>query len=163
MWQESNNGNSNAEIRNQFPEVWEQLQALRQRGLRSHDAEYQRVQNQVPGSLLYFYDPSNVPSPFSGTSAFNSKVYFQIVGADADVVLGGTLRGFDFRRRLTSITAPMLITAGRFDRVMIPRYSMRFREYAPQARFVMFERSGHEPFREQPEAFFSVLREFVLR
>jgi proline iminopeptidase len=161
MWQEGNNGNSNNEMRNQFPEVWERLQAIRRSGRMSSDPEYQKTQGEIPGSLLYLYDPSNAGSPTPGAPTFNTDVYFQMAGADADVILGGDLATFDFRSQLKTIKAPMLITAGRFDRVGLPRYSVRYREYAPQAQFVMFERAGHSPFQEEPDRFFGLLREFL--
>jgi proline iminopeptidase len=91
----------------------------------------------------------------------NLDVYLQIAGPDADVVLGGSLATFDFRSKLRTIRAPLLITAGRFDRVAIPRYAVQYREFAPQAEFVMFERSGHFVHREEPDAYFRVLREFL--
>jgi len=161
MWQEGNNANSNSEIRNQFPEVWEKLQAIRRTGRLSSDPEYQQVQGELPSSLLYLYDPSITQSPSPGASTFNPDVYFQMAGPDADVILGGDLAKFDLRSQLKTIKAPMLITAGRFDRVALPRYSVRYREYAPQAQFVMFERSGHSPYREEPDRFFRLLREFL--
>jgi proline iminopeptidase len=161
MWQDGNNANSNAEIRNQFPEIWDRLQAIRRDGRLSSDAEYQEILGEIPASLLFLYNPSNAGRPTANALSFNPDVYFRIAGPDADVVLGGDLATFDFRSELRTIKAPILITAGRFDRVSIPRYSVRYREYAPQAQFVMFERAGHSPAREEPEAFFRVLREFL--
>jgi proline iminopeptidase len=162
MWQEGNNGHSNAEIRNQFPEVWEKLQTIRQAGRLSSDTEYQALIGTIPTrALLYLYDPSNVDAPIPEAMGQNPDVYFQIAGRDADVVLGGDLATFDFRPLLRSIDAPILVTAGRFDRIAPPRWSLQFRQYAPQARFVMFEHSGHFPYREEPEAFFAVLRDFL--
>jgi pimeloyl-ACP methyl ester carboxylesterase len=44
-----------------------------------------------------------------------------------------------------------LILAGRFDRVAIPKYAVQFKQFMPQATFVMFEKSGHAPFNEEAE------------
>ncbi len=33
--------------------------------------------------------------------------------------------------------------------------------YAPQAEFVMFERSGHDPFIEEPDKTFKVIKDFL--
>ena len=161
MWQEGNNDTWNFEIRNQFPEIWAKLQAIRRSGRLSGDPEYQAIQGEVPASLFYYYDPSNARRPIYADSSLNLDVYLQIAGADADVVLGGGLGSFDFRSQLRTIGTPILITAGRFDRIAIPRYSLQYREYAPQAQFVMFEHSGHFPDREEPDAYFAVLREFL--
>jgi proline iminopeptidase len=56
---------------------------------------------------------------------------------------------------------PMLIIAGRFDRVALPRFSIKFKQYAPKAEFVMFEKSGHQPFVEEPDKYFKVLIDFL--
>ena len=40
---------------------------------------------------------------------------------------------------------PVLIETGRYDRVAVPWMAVKFKEYCPQAEFVMFEHSGHNP------------------
>ncbi len=163
MWQDGGNDTWNMEIRNQFPETWAKLQAIRRAGRLSGDAEYQALQGELPVSLWYYYDPSNASRPQYGGANINMDVYLQMMGDDPDVVLGGDMAKFDFRLELRRITAPMLITAGRFDRVAIPRFAVQFREHAPQADFVMFERSGHSPHREETDLYFGTLREFLRR
>jgi proline iminopeptidase len=56
---------------------------------------------------------------------------------------------------------PMLVLAGRYDRVSLPRYAVEYQKYAPRARFVMLEESGHFPFIEEPDKTLSVLRDFL--
>lgn len=56
---------------------------------------------------------------------------------------------------------PMLILSGRFDRGMLPCYAVQFKTYAPKAQFVMFEKTGHFPFVEEPQEFFRVVEEFL--
>jgi proline iminopeptidase len=55
---------------------------------------------------------------------------------------------------------PMLIISGRFDRGMLPRDAIQLKTYAPTAQFVVFERSGHFPFVEEPTEFNRVVEEF---
>ena len=110
----------------------------------------------VPAGLFYFYDPARA-FPID----INLDVYCRIAGADADVVLGGDLASLDFRNRLRGIRVPALILTGRFDRVAIPRYALEFRALMPDAEFVMFERSGHLPFVEEPDEHDRVLRAFL--
>jgi len=38
---------------------------------------------------------------------------------------------------------------------------VQYKKYAPQAQLVMMARSGHYPFVEESEQFFSVLRHFL--
>jgi proline iminopeptidase len=56
---------------------------------------------------------------------------------------------------------PVLIYGGRYDRVAVPWMEVKYKEYCPQAEFVMFEKSGHNPQVEEPEALFRVIREFL--
>ena len=56
---------------------------------------------------------------------------------------------------------PILIVGGRFDRISMPRYDIEYKKYAPKARFVIMEQSGHFPFVEQPEQTLALLREFL--
>jgi proline iminopeptidase len=157
MWQKGCNDNWNNEIQNQYPEVWAELQQLRAKGAVSCDPTYQQVQGRVPLCLLYFYDPSNS----NITVDTNPDVFCQIAGPDAGIVLGGDLASVDFRGQLRGIQVPTLVLAGRFDRVGIPRYSVQFRTFMPRAQFVMFEKSGHLPFLEEPELHDSIVRAFL--
>ncbi len=67
-------------------------------------------------------------------------------------ILGGELK---------NLKMPTLIIEGRFDRVAVPRFSIKFKEYAPQAKFVMFEKSGHNPYIEQKDKYFELLTDFL--
>jgi proline iminopeptidase len=40
---------------------------------------------------------------------------------------------------------------------------VKFKEYCPHARFVMLERSGHNPQVEQPQELFKLLNEFLAK
>jgi proline iminopeptidase len=158
MWQKGNDDTTNAEIQNQFPEIWAELQQLRAKGAVSCDSEYQAIQGRVPQGLFYFYNPSH-----SIDFDSNNDVYCQIAGPDADVVLGGDLASVDFRRQLRDIRVPTLILAGRFDRVSIPRYALQYRTLMPQAEFNWLERSGHFPFIEEPERHDALVRSFLAK
>jgi len=157
MWQ-ANNDNCNHEIQNQFPEIWEKLQGLRARGLRSSAPEHQQAY-QAPLGLFYFHDASK--AKLLPIEKGNDEVYYTIAGDDADFVIGGDIAALDFRADLKSLTMPMLILAGRFDRVSLPRYAVEYKKYAPQARFVMLEESGHFPYIEEPVRTLSELRNFL--
>lgn len=154
MWQ-ANNDNYNHEARNQFPEKWARIEDVRARGFRSQDKEHQEVY-QIPSGILYYFNPSNEVS-----GPFNTEVYYAIVGEDGDFVIGGDIGKLDFRRALSELKMPILILAGRYDRVSIPRLAVQYKRYAPQAEFVMFEKSGHLPFVEEPELTMQVLRTFL--
>ena len=160
MWQAANDY-YNQTYQNQFPEEWEVIRTVRSKGFRSSDPEHDDVYG-LPTGIFYYYDASN-----SGKLAdkdyphWNSAVYYAIAGKDANFWIGGDLTDFDFRSQLKNLTMPTLIMHGRYDRVAFPKYALQFRQYAPQAEFVMFEKSGHSPFREETEEHHSILRRFL--
>jgi proline iminopeptidase len=159
MWQ-ANNDNCNHEIRNQYPEAWEKIEQLRAQGFHSSAKELQEVYNTIPGGLFYYYDASNENKV---VIEYNTEVYYAIAGDDADFLIAGDIAKLDFRTELKNLKMPTLILAGRFDRVTLPRFSIQFKQYAPQAEFVMFEKSGHNPYVEEPAKMFEVVRRFLSR
>ena len=159
MWQENDNS-SNHEIRNQYPEVWEKVMKLRNKGESSSSKEHINAYS-VPSGLLYFYDASNAYKVRSDSLIMNTDVYYQIAGKDADFLISGDIGPLDFREKLKNLNMPILILEGRFDRISIPRFSIKYKDYAPHAEFVMFEKSGHEPFVEEPEKTFKAITDFL--
>ena len=104
--------------------------------------------------------PDEPARPFVG----RDEIYYTIAGDDGDFVIGDDVAGLDFRPDLRKLNMPILVLAGRFDRVSLPRYAVEYKKYAPQAHFMMMEESGHfpfvgEPVIEEPEATLAVLRE----
>jgi proline iminopeptidase len=164
MWQE-NDDNSNHEIRVNYPEVWDTLMKVRELGAISSDPIHQEIYGKVPYGFLYAYNPNNFKArgrkPYP--NAFNSEVYYQMVGKDGDFIVGSDIGNFDFRKSLKSLPMPILIVAGRYDRVAVPWMMVKYKTYCPQAQFVMFENSGHNPQVEEPEKEFAIIRAFLAK
>ncbi len=162
MWQE-NDDNSNREIKTNYPEIWEQLMKRREQGAISSDKIHQQIYGQVPYGFLYAYDPSKFEGgggkPYPNPN--NTKLYYQMVGKDGDFIVGSDIGTFDYRKQLKDLKMPVLIYSGRFDRVAVPWMALKFKEYCPQAQFVMFEKSGHNPQVEEPEKTFAVINDFL--
>ena len=162
MWQE-NCDNSNHEIKTNYPEVWNDLMKAREMGAVSSDIIHQEIYSRVPYGFLYAYNPenfkksSNKPYP----NFMNTKLYYQMVGKDGDFIVGNDIGNFDFRKQLKDLSMPILIYGGRYDRVAVPWMMDKFKEYCPQAKYVMFEKSGHNPQVEEPEKLFKVIRNFL--
>ena len=72
MWQ-ANNDNSNRELQNQFPEMWEKIQDARARGYSSCSKESQAVSG-APFSFPLFYDTSNFDKVIAGGGSVNNDV-----------------------------------------------------------------------------------------
>ena len=159
MWQ-ANDDNSNNELRNQFPETWEKIEQVRAQGFNTCSKEY-RDASDVPPAFLMFYNADNFEKLIESGGSVNDDVYCAIVGEDADVMVSGGIGRLDFRRDLGKLSMPMLILTGRFDRVAFPRWTVQYKRYAPQAQFVMFEKSGHFPFIEETDYVMRVLRDFL--
>jgi proline iminopeptidase len=162
MWQ-ANDDNSNHEIKTNYPEVWDSLMIIREKGAVSSDPAHQELYSKVPYGFLYAYNPNNFISrgqkPYP--NSFNSKLYYQMVGKDGDFIVGSDIGNFDYRKQLKNLKMPVLIYGGRYDRVAIPRMMEKFKEYCPQAKFVMFEKSGHNPQVEEPEKLFPLIESFL--
>jgi proline iminopeptidase len=162
MWQE-NDDNSNHEIRTNYPEVWDSLMRIRERGYVSSDQLHQDIYGKVPYGFLYAYNPENFrlrgSKPYP--NPMNTRLYYQMVGKDGDFIVGNDIGNFDYRTQLKNLKMPVLIYGGRYDRVAVPWMMVKFKEYCPQARFVMFERSGHNPQVEQPQELFTLLNDFL--
>ncbi|HEY5464343.1 MAG TPA: alpha/beta fold hydrolase [Hanamia sp.] len=162
MWQ-ANDDNSNHEIKTNYPEIWDSLMIIREAGAVSSDPEHQRLYAKVPYGFLYAYNPNNFLSrgqqPYP--NPFNSKLYYQMVGRDGDFIVGSDIGSFDYRKELKNLKMPVLIYGGRYDRVAVPVMMEKFKEYCPQTKFVMFERSGHNPQIEQPSELFPLIESFL--
>ncbi len=162
MWQE-NDDNSNHEIKTNYPEVWDTLMIVRNQGAVSSDSIHQAIYGRVPYGFLYAYNPDK----FTGgkrkpyPNPFNAKLYYQMVGKDGDFIVGSDIGNFDFRKDLKNLKMPILIVAGRYDRVAVPSQMIKYKEYCPQAKYVMFEKSGHNPQVEEPAKEFAIIREFL--
>ena len=163
MWQE-NDDNSNHEIKTNYPEVWKELMAARKKGAVSSSENHQDIYGRVPYGFLYAYNPDKFinrgkrkPYP----NPFNTKLYYQIVGPDGDFVVTNDMKKYDVRAKLKTLKMPVLIIAGRYDRVAVPWMQVKYKEYCPQAQFVMFEKSGHNPQVEEPEKEFPLIVDFL--
>lgn len=71
--------------------------------------------------------------------------------------------GIEVEGRLDRVGGPLLVLAGRHDRTCPPEAGEVIAARVPGAELHVFERSGHMPFVEEPEAFLGVLRGFLRR
>lgn len=160
MWQR-NHENINRELELQYPEVWDQILALRAQGVPSTDPRIQQLYS-VHARLCRFYDPENASRVPSEPGSKNAALYPVFVGEDVEFFIGGEVARLpDFRPRLRELRMPVMILAGRYDRALCPRYQLDFVRWAPQAEFHWMERSGTFSHIEEPEAVRALLGSFL--
>jgi len=160
MWA-LNHANINRELEHQYPEIWEQIEALRLQGTLSSHSDMQKL-FAPHGRLVRWYNPEHASRLQTEPGSRNDELYWTFVGENIDFVVGGQVAALpDFRARLSELTMPTLILAGRFDRALYPKLQMEFQRRCPQARFVMLEKSGTWGHLEEPETVMSLLRDFL--
>ena len=71
--------------------------------------------------------------------------------------------GIALQDRLVDVTQPVLVLAGRHDRVCPVGASERMAQLLPRAELHVFEGSAHMTFVEEPDRYLEVLREFLAR
>jgi proline iminopeptidase len=79
------------------------------------------------------------------------------------VHLGRDLARLDLTPSLAGFRFPTLVTTGRYDMNVAPRTAWRIHQAIRGSRFLVFERSSHIPFYEEPERFVDEIRNFLGR
>lgn len=160
MWQK-NHENINRELSNQFPEEWDQIMEMRNKGIASSDSAMKPL-FALHSKIIRFYNPDHAGRLLSEPKSRNDELYYTFAGRDIEFFIGNQVAALpDFRPHLKNLAMPVLIIAGRYDRALYPRYQMEFKKYCPQATFVMMERSGSFSHIEEPETLLNLVREFL--
>lgn len=157
MWA-ANHQNINRELENQFPEVWEEIQSLRDQGYPSSSPRMRELFS-AHGPIIRWFNPDLASNLHAQV---DKELYYQFVGQDIEFANGGELLNLpDFRPRLHKLEMPIMILAGRFDRALYPKLQWEFKKYCPQAKFVVLERSGSFGHAEEPDRVMELVREFL--
>ncbi|MBW8877687.1 MAG: alpha/beta fold hydrolase [Acidobacteria bacterium] len=104
---------------------------------------------------MLFYSPENRDAflAFAGSNVqVNEKV---------NKALNADLARFDLGPELPKYHFPTLVVTGRYDMNVAPATAWRIHQAIPGSRFVVFEKSGHLPFFEEPAKFVQVVGEFL--
>ncbi len=97
-------------------------------------------------------DPEHTPRPPGMRGLFSVERLHGFIGA---------LARFDLEEAIRQISVPTLILVGRHDPQTPLANSERMAAAIPNARLVIFERSGHFPYIEEPDAFRAALQRFL--
>lgn len=162
-WQQGNIDRVNEALREHDPERWDELLALRARGVRSLDPRYQDLFEGVL-ERLEWADPEHRPQlERDETEGMRLDAYEALIGPDPEWEVTGTLAGFDPLPRLGELDIPVLAVTGRWDGLTTPRIAhLTWQALKPaRARFAVLERSAHRPWAEEPDAYFALLDGFL--
>lgn len=75
----------------------------------------------------------------------------------------GLLQRWDLRSLLNEVRLPTLIVAGADDVIFPPSHAMALRDGIAGSQLVVFERSGHHPYAEEPVEYADVVRNWIGR
>jgi proline iminopeptidase len=76
-------------------------------------------------------------------------------------LLNADLAPKDLWPALSGFTMPTMVVTGRFDINVAPSTAWKIHKAIPNSRFVVFEKSGHLPFFEEPEAWIETIGQFL--
>jgi proline-specific peptidase len=118
-------------------------------------------------AMQVFYDRHVcrvVPNPdfVSASFAKLGKQVYETMNGPSEFHVIGTLKTWDIRHRLPEITAPTLVTSGRYDECT-PMQAQLIADAIPGAEWVLFEESSHMPHVEEPDRYLAVLEDFLAR
>jgi proline iminopeptidase len=103
---------------------------------------------------MLFYSPEN-------RDAFLATVGDPQYSEKVNKALNADLARFDLGPELLKYRFPTLVVTGRFDANVAPATAYRIHQAIPGSRFVVFEKSGHLPFFEEPARFVQVIEELL--
>lgn len=115
----------------------------------------------APGQSLFaqtpmrFFDPRFDAAPLFEGSEYRPELLQQIMGTLAP--------SWDVTADSGSLSTPIFLAHGRYDYVVPYSLWDGIREQLPNARFHLFERSGHQPFVEEPGPFAEAVTAWMLQ
>ena len=103
---------------------------------------------------MLFYSPEKRDAFLANAAAypFNKTV---------NAAVGRDLTNVDLNPELRRFTFPTVVMTGRFDMNVAPLTAYKIHQAIPGSSFVVFERSGHMPFYEEPQAFLRATNAFL--
>lgn len=162
MWQ-ANCDSYNHYAKTHFPEKWQKVDSLRNLGYLSSQEPLKTVYGNFPTKYIYYHNTklrSKVPK--TSYRGWAGDVYTTIIGPDGDFDVSGSMINQDYRQLLKDVPAKTLIIAGRYDGVSTPEFAVQYKRFMPQAMFVMFEQSAHNPYLEEPDKFYTLFEDFMI-
>ena len=151
------------------PELRQRIDKMEKEGLYGHGLDYEKnrytsgymIAAWGEGYFPYLYqnhpDPNYDPVA-DGNMAWD--VYREMWGSNGEYIIDGNLTSAEYGDRLSTIKVPALITAGDNDECN-PSLSREMNEKIAGSKLVIFPKSGHMTFVDQPVLFISAVDDFL--
>jgi proline iminopeptidase len=110
-------------------------------------------QSMLAQTPMRFFDPRFDAAPVFADSEFRPELLKHIMGALA--------KGWDVRSASESLCVPLLIAHGRYDYTVPYVLWEGVAETLPHTTMRLFNRSGHQPFLEEPDEFGTVVEDWM--
>jgi proline iminopeptidase len=101
-----------------------------------------------------FYSPEK-------RDAFVAQVGTSVYTKSVNEAIDHDVQRFDLNPEIRKFKFPTLVITGRYDINVAPSVAYKMHKAIPGSKFVVFERSGHLPFYEEPEPFVRTLEGFL--
>jgi proline iminopeptidase len=103
---------------------------------------------------MIFWDPDH-------RDAFLRQISLKGISRQVNEALDADMGRYDLNPELPKFRMPVLVITGRYDMNVAPVVAWKIQKAIPGARLVIFERSSHFPFIEEPDRFRQVVEEFL--
>ena len=154
---------------NMTPELRDKIDKMEKEGLYKHGAAYEKnrytddymVAAWGEGYFPYLYQ--NRPDPNYDPVAngvMSWDLYREMWGSDGEFIIDGNLKSVEYVDKLHTIKVPTLITCGDHDECD-PSLSKEMHEKIAGSKLVIFPKSGHMTFVDQPDMFIKTINDFL--
>jgi proline iminopeptidase len=151
------------------PELRMRIEKMEKEGLYGHGKDYEKnrytseymIAAWGEGYFPYLYQ--NHPDPNYDPVANGNMswdVYREMWGSNGEYVIDGNLTSVEYGDQLPTVKVPTLITAGDNDECD-PSLSREMNEKIAGSKLVIFPKSGHMTFVDQPALFITAVDEFL--
>ncbi len=151
------------------PELRTRIEKMEKDGLYGHGKDFEKgryspeymIAAWGEGYFQFLYQnhpDANYDPVANGNMAWD--VYREMWGSDGEFIIDGNLKSVEYADRLSSIKVPTLITVGDHDECD-PSLSQEMNRKIAGSKLVIFPKSGHMTFVDQPDLFIKTINEFL--
>lgn len=152
---------------NMSPELRNRINKMESEGLYGHGLPYEQNRYTTEymiaawgeGYFPYLYQRNPDPA-YDPTEGFSWTLYREMWGSDGEYVIDGNLKSVEYVDRLNTIKVPTLVNCGDHDECA-PSLSEEMHAKIPGSKLVIFPKSGHMTFVDQPDLFIKTVDGFL--